>query len=151
VPKKQAEEPVEAPVVEAVNEAEGPVVVKLTVPRELYQEYADLASKQDLTPAELMIHRLNRCKSHTSIRSIYFSTSQLTQLEGLLQKRPVESAEHALALISAMASVRIGDFPPIPISAHQAKRIYLGAIGGQTPYDRLCMIVQGAVARATGA
>lgn len=134
----------------AVNEEEGPVIVKLALPPELYAQYEEVASKQDLTPAELMLHRLNRCATHSSIRSLYFSESQLRQLEAILQKRPIETSEHAIALLVSMLSVRVGDFEPVPISASQAKRIHLGAIGGQSPYDKLCQIVQGAIAKATG-
>lgn len=140
-----------APEAEAVNESEGPVVVKLTIPADLYAEYKDLAEKQDLTPAELMIHRLDRCRSHSSIRSIYFSTSQLQRLETRLQKRPIETAEQALALLDTAFSFTVGDLPPVPITPQQAKRIHLGAFGGQSAHDRLSYIVQGAIAKATGA
>lgn len=141
-----------APEPTAINEQEGPVtVIKLTIPAELYEEYKQLAEKQGLTPAELMAHRLVRCKSHSSIRSIYFSASQLQQLEQLLQKRPIESSDQALALITGAFSFRVGDFPPVPITPAQAKRIHLGATRGQNAYDRLCYVVQGAVSKMTGA
>lgn len=150
MPRKKATAAVEAPEAPAVNEGEGPVVLKLVIPRDLYAEYEEAAQKQDLTTAELIVHRLQRCKTHSSIRSAYFSTSQLARLEQILQKRPIEDAEHALALIKTAMSVRIDSFDPVPISHMQAKRIHLGAFGGQTPYDRLCYIVQGAIAKATG-
>jgi hypothetical protein len=135
----------------AINEDEGPVVVKLTIPRDIYDQYADLAEKQDLTPADLMVHRLTRCRNHASIRSLYFSTSQLQQLETVMQKRPIETAEQAITLIQSAFSFRVGELPPIPITPTQAKRLHLSAYGGQTPYDRICYVVQGAVAKATGA
>lgn len=134
----------------AINESEGPVVVKLAIPAELYLEYKSLADAQDLTPAELILHRLQRCSGHSSIRSLYFSTSQLSQLEALLQKRPISTSEQALALLTSALSVRIGDFPPVPISAQQAKRLEMGAYGGLNTYERLCQIVGGAIAKATG-
>lgn len=150
--KAKAGEPlVQAPEIQAVNEAEGPVVIKLTLPGELYAEYKDLADKQELTPAELMIHRLSRCRTHSSVRSLYFSQQQLSRLEQLLQKRPIENSEQALALMTAAFSFQLGEFPPVPLTPAQAKRIHLGAFGGQTAYDRLCYIVQGAVSKMTGA
>ena len=148
--KAKTAELVQAPS-EAINEDEGPVVVKLILHPDTYREYKELAEKQDLTAAELMAHRLTRCKDHSSIRSLYFSSSQVARLEQLLQKRPLETAEQAISLVAAAFSFRVGDFPPVPISPSQSKRIHMGAFSGQTPYDRLCYIVQGAVAKMTGA
>ena len=135
----------------AINESEGPVVLKLTIPGELYSFYSDLAENQELTVADLMLHRLQRCKGHTSLRSLYFSETQLRALEGVLQKRPIETADQAVSTISAAFQVKVGDFEPVPITANQAKRIRLGAIGGMTVQEKLAQIVQGAIAKATGA
>lgn len=134
----------------AINESEVPVVVKLAIPPDLYALYEALASAQDLKPTELMLHRLQRCASHSSIRSLYFSESQLRQLEVTLQKKPIDSAEQAIALITKLLSVKIGDFEPVPLSAEQAKRIHLGAYGGMTPQEKLQGIVQSAVSKAVG-
>lgn len=134
----------------AINEDEGPVVLKLSIPADLYAEYEDLAYTQQLTVAELMLDRIKRCKGHSSIRSLYFTTLQLSQLEGILQKRPIADSTHALALLQAALSVRVGDFEPIPISASQAKRLALAAYGGLTVQDHLARVIQGAIAKATG-
>lgn len=144
-------EPVEVPAPAVVNPDEGPVVIQLTIPRELYNQYKDLADGQDLTVAELMTHRLTRCQSHSSIRSIYFSTTQVQQLEQLFQKRPLETPDQVLASIKAAFQFSVGELPPIPITPLQAKRIHIGTPRGQTPYDRLCYVVQGAVSKMTGA
>ena len=147
-PKRQVE--VEIGNEAAINEADIPVIVKLAIPPDLYAMYESLAEVQSLTAAELILHRLQRCAAHSSIRSLYFSESQLRQLEAALQKRPIETAEQALALIKKLISVRISDFEPISISAEQAKRIHLGAYGGITPQDKLRGIVIAAVSKATG-
>lgn len=147
-PKRQGE--VEIGNEAAVNEADIPIIVKLAIPPDLYALYESLAEVQNLTAAELLLHRLQRCATHSSIRSLYFSESQLRQLEAALQKRPIETAEQALALINKLISVRISDFEPITISAEQAKRIHLGAYGGLTPQDKLRGIVIAAIGKATG-
>lgn len=137
-------------VVEAVNENEGPVVLKLNIPQDLYNTYKELADGQDLTVAELMVHRLTRCVDHSSIRSLYFPTSQLVQLEDLLQKRPIGTSEQAMALIRSALTIRVGDFPPVPITAQQAKRLAMGAYGGKNVIDHVNSVVQKAVSAATG-
>lgn len=133
----------------AVNEEEGPVVIRLNIPRDLYASYAALAEKQGLTPAELMQHRLERCSSHSSIRPLYFPDSQRAQLETLLQKRPVETPEQALALLAGALSVGVGELA-VPITPAQAKRLKLSAYAGMTVQDRLTQIVQTALARSLG-
>lgn len=134
----------------AVNEAEVPKIIKLAIPADLYEEYKQLAEAQQLTVAELMVDRLRRCRTHSSIRSLYFPTSQLTQLESLLQKRPIESPDHALTLVKNLLAVPVEGFQPVPISAAQAKRLSMGAYGGMTVQDHLNRIVQGAISKAVG-
>lgn len=134
----------------AVNEDEGPVTVKISITRELYDEYSTLAEKQGLTPAELMLHRLKRCVAHSSIRSIYLPESQVRQVEGILQRRPLETSDQLLALMTEAFRFRIDGFEPIQITPQRAKRIHLGAIGGQTPQQRLEMIIDAALVKATG-
>ena len=134
----------------AVNEAELPVQIRLSIPRELYDEYEKIAGNQGLTVTELVMHRLYRCKDHNSIRPLYFADTQRGQLELLLQKRPLETAEQALALLGTSFSVRIGDFPPIPLSAQQVKRIGMGGYAGMTAEQRLTQIVQSAISKAVG-
>jgi len=136
--------------VHAINESEGPVVVKVAIPSDVYQLYETIAAGQDLTVSELMSHRLQRCATHSSIRSIYFPESQLRQLEQVLQVRPIESSEHALVLITNAFKFRIDTFEPIVVSATQAKRLHLGAYAGFTVQEHLNRIIQGAVAKATG-
>ena len=41
----------------AVNEAELPVQIRLSIPRELYDEYEKIAGNQGLTVTELVMHR----------------------------------------------------------------------------------------------
>lgn len=137
--------------IKAVNEAEGPVVVKLAIPADLYEQYQELAGKQGVSPAELMLNRLERCVLHSSIRHLYFSEFQVRQLELILQKRPLDSTELALSTAAAAFKFRIDQFDPISISSIQAKRLHLAAYGGKTAYDHLCLVVQGAIAKATGA
>lgn len=134
----------------AVNEADLPVVLKLSIPQELYAEYETAASKQGLTVTELMMHRLRRCKDHNGLRTLFFTDSQRGLLEQLLQKRPLESAEQALSLLTACMSVRIGEFAPIPLTAQQVKRLEMSAYGGKSVHERLAGIVQGAVSKAVG-
>lgn len=134
----------------AVNEAEVPVVIKLAIPPDLYTVYESLSAAQGLTPAELMLHRLRRCSNHSSIRSLYFTETQVRQLESLLQRRPIETTDQALLLISKLVSVQIGDFEPVQLSAEQVKRIHIGAYGGQTPQSKLEGIVKGAISKAVG-
>lgn len=135
---------------EAINEDEGPVVLKLTIPQELYNEYKQVADSQELSVSELMLHRLQRCAGHSSIRSLYFHTSHLVQLENLLQKRPLETPDQAVALLASALSIRLGDFPPVPVTAAQAKRLKMGAYGGKTEYEHVAQIISAAVAKATG-
>lgn len=134
----------------AINEGEGPVVLKLTIPLDLYAEYEGLASKQGLTVAELVLHRLRRCKDHNSLRPLYFTDTQRAQLETILQKRPLELSEQALTLLTTMLSLRVGELPPIQLTAQQIKRIQMGGYAGQTPEQRLAGIVQGAISKAYG-
>ena len=134
----------------AVNEHEVPVVLKLSLAQELYDEYQKLAENQGLTVTELIMHRLRRCKDHNSLRPLYFGDSHRGALETLLQKRPLETAEQALSLLAASMSVRIGDFPPIPLSAQQVKRIGMAGYAGQTAEERLSQIVKAAISKAVG-
>lgn len=134
----------------AVNEDEVPVVLKLSIPQELYAEYEKLAAAQSLTVTELVMHRLRRCRDHNSLRPLYFTDSQRSSLENLLQKRPIETAEQALALLNAALSIRIGEFPPIPLSAQQVKRIGMSGYAGQSAEERLSQIVQSAISKAVG-
>lgn len=134
----------------AVNEDEGPIVLRVSIPRDLYAEYEGSAQKQGLTVAELVLHRMRRCRDHNGLRPLYFTDLQRGQLEQLLQKRPLETAEQALALLTTCMSIRIGEFPPIPITAQQVKRIEMSAYGGKTVQDRLAGIVQGAISKAVG-
>lgn len=147
MPKKAVHKPEpgnEAPI---VNER---AIVKLAVPVDLYNEYDQLADKQGLTVQELMLHRLTRCKDFNGVRPLFFSDAQRSQLEGILQKRPLESAEQALAALQACLSLRIGDFEPIPLPGPLVKRIGLSAYGGQSPQDRLSMLVLSALHKAVG-
>lgn len=134
----------------AINEGEVPVVLKLHLPQELYAEYEQIALGQGLTPTELIMHRLKRCKDHTALRPIYFNDSQRSQLEGILQKKPLENAEQAIALIKAGLSVHIGDLPPIQLTAQQVKRIGMAGYAGQTAEERLQYIIKGAISKALG-
>lgn len=141
------------PVTPAVNEDE-PLsdveIVRVAIPRDIYTHYAALADSQGVTIAELLAHRLQRCVDHSSIRSLYFTDSQRAQLERLLQKRLIDNSEQALALVTAALSIRVGDYPPVPITAQQAKRLAMGVLGGQTPESRVQTIVQQAITRAVG-
>ena len=134
----------------AINEHEVPVVLKLSLPQDLYADYEKLAENQGLTVTELVMHRLRRCKEHNSLRPLYFGDSQRGALETLLQKRPLETAEQTLSLLAASLSVKIGDFPPIPLSAQQVKRIGLAGYAGQTGEERLAQIVKAAISKALG-
>jgi hypothetical protein len=134
----------------AVNEAELPVTIRLAIPRDLYADYESAAAKQGLTVTELIMHRLYRCKDHNSLRPLYFSDSQRGALETLLQKRPIENAEQALATLNANLHVRISDFPAIPLTPQQVKRIGMGGYAGQTAEQRLIQIVQAAIAKGYG-
>lgn len=133
----------------AVNEDEGPAVVRLNLTRELYDKYVALAEKQDLTPAELMQSRLERCVEHSSLRPLYFSDSQRSQLEALIQKRPLENAEQVIPLLVNLFTFKVGDFE-VPITPAQARRLQMAAYASMTVEDRLIQIVQGALSRALG-
>lgn len=135
------------------NEApvEGEVVIlKLKVPAELYESYEKQAEKQGLKPEELVVHRLQRCKDHAGIRTLFFSDSQRQQLENILQKRPLENAEQTLALINAGLSVRVGDLPPITLTAQQVKRIGMMGYAGQTAEERFQFMLQSAISKLVG-
>lgn len=134
----------------ALNEGEVPQIIKLAVPPDLYAEYEELAQKQGLTVAELMIHRLQRCKDHISVRPLYFTDAQRTRLEALIGKRPLDTTELALSAVSAAFKVRIDQFDPISLTVNQVRRIHMGAIGGQTPQDKLEFIITRAVSKETG-
>ncbi len=137
--------------VRAINEDEpAPVVLKLTLPAELYAQFEEMADGQDLTVAELMVHRLTRCVDHSSIRSLYFSESQVRQLEAVLQTRPLDDPIKALASITSWFKFRINEFEPVQVTAQQAKRIHLGAYTGVSAQEHLHRIIVGAVAKATG-
>lgn len=134
----------------AINDAELPVQIRLNIPQSLYAEYEKLAVGQGLTVTELIMHKLHRCRDHNSLRPLYFADTHRGQLETLLQKRPLETADQALALLNASLSIRIGDFPPIPLSAQQVKRIGMGGYAGMSAEQRLTQIVQAAVSKAVG-
>lgn len=144
---KRREMPYESTV--AINEDEGPVVVRLNLPPELYAKYAELAEKQGLTPAELLQNRLERCVEHSSLRPLYFSDSQRAQLENLIQKRPLETAEQVLPLLSSLLTFKVGEFE-VPITNAQARRLQLSAYANMTVEDRLVQIVQGALSKSLG-
>jgi hypothetical protein len=147
-PKSYKPEPGnEAP---AINESEVPLVLKLHIAPELYAEYEQSALSQGLTPTELILHRLKRCREHTGLRPLYFNDTQRAQLETILQKKPLENAEQALALIKAGLSVRIGDLPPIQLTAQQVKRIGMAGYAGQSAEERLNYIIKGAISKALG-
>lgn len=133
-----------------VNDAEVPVQVRLSIPRDLYDEYENLAMVQGLTVTELIMHRLRRCKDHNGLRSLYFSDFHVRALETLLQKKPLETPDQTIALLTASLSVKIGEFPPIPLSAQQVKRIGMSGYAGQTVEQRLAQIVQSAISKAVG-
>lgn len=136
--------------VRAINEEDGPVVVKVQLPAELYDRYKVLADAQGLKPAELMANRLERCVEHSSIRSLYFSESQVRQLEAVLQTRPINDPAKAIANISSWFKVRLNEFEPVPITADQVKRLHLGASRGTPVQEHISRIIQAAVGKATG-
>lgn len=134
-----------------VNASELPsVVISLQIPRELYEEYERNAVSQGLTPTELFMHRIKRCKDHSGIRTLFFTDSQRAQLETLLQKKPLETADQAMALIVAALSVKVGDLPPIQLTAQQVKRLGMAGYAGQSAEERLQYIVKGAISKALG-
>lgn len=135
---------------QAINEDEGPVVVKMTLPRELYNKYLEMAEAQDVSASDLMFNRLERCVGHSSIRSLYFHTSHLAKLEELVQKKPIGTPEQALALLAGALSVKVGDFDPIQLSVQQVKRIGMNAFGGRTAETFLADLVKTSVAKAVG-
>lgn len=146
-PKHTPELGNEAP---AVNESEGPKILKITIPADLYVEYEVAAGKSGLTVAELVLHRLRRCKDHNGIRTLFFSDAQRAQLENILQKKPLETSEQALTVLKACLSVNLSDFEPVPLTAQQVKRLAMAGYAGQTPQDRVRQIVQNAVSKAVG-
>ena len=133
----------------AANEAEVPVSIRLAIPQELYAEYEQSAYKQGLTVTELIMHRLVRCKDHSGRRTLFFSDTQREQLERILQKRPIESADQALALLGANLVANVGQFP-IQFTAPQIKRISMGGYGGLSAEERFAQIVLSAVAKSYG-
>ena len=144
--RKQVELGNEAP---AINEGELPVTIRLSVPQELYAEYEKAAANQGLTVTELIMHRIKRCKDHNSLRPLYFSDSQRSSLEQILQKKPIETAEQALALLGASLSIPIGDLP-VQLTAQQRKRISMGGYGGTSAEERFAQIIRGAISKNYG-
>jgi hypothetical protein len=134
----------------AANDAELPVHIRLAIPQELYAEYEKSADRQGLTVTELIMHRLRRCKDHNSLRPIYFSDTHRGALETLLQKRPIETADQAIAALNSNLTVRVAEFPAIPLSPQQVKRIGMGGYAGQSAEERLVSIIKGAIAKAYG-
>ena len=106
--------------------------VILKIPHSLYEEYTKVAASQDQTIEEVMQHRLDSCKAHNAIRGLWFSDSERTQLENLLQKRPLAAASQAITIITNLGNINIEDLK-INLTPAQRKVLGLAMYGGRTP------------------
>lgn len=106
--------------------------VTLKIPQSVYDEYAKVATKSDITVEELMQHRLANCKNHNALRGLWFSDSERGQLENIIQKWPIESASQALKLLIKAGTVKI-DGEEITLTPAQKRVLSLAMYGGRTP------------------
>ncbi len=82
------------------------VRVTLSLPEEIYDEYAERATKYGRKPEQEIELRLTRCRNHNDTTPLYFNDQQRGELQTLLGKTP-ESAEHALGMIKRLSTIRV--------------------------------------------
>jgi len=113
-------------------EAEVYTTVTLRIPQSLYDEYANTASLQLMDVEEVMQHRLAKCKTHNTLRGLWFSDSERSQLEKLLKKAPIETAAVALTSLSQAGGVDMDGFK-VSLTIPQRKILGIRVRNGTTP------------------
>jgi hypothetical protein len=113
-------------------EAEVYASVTLRIPQSLYDEYAKIAAAQGMSVEEVLQHRLAKCKTHNTLRGLWFSDSEHAQLEKLLKKWPLENASQALTLISQASVLELDDFK-LSLSIPQRKVLGIRTRHGMSP------------------
>lgn len=106
--------------------------IELTIPTELYDEYARIATAQEQTIEEVISYRLDHCKGHNSLRGIWFTDSERIQLEKLLQKAPIDTATQALEIVRKAMGLDLSGIP-LTLSMSQLRTLKLAMYGGLTP------------------
>lgn len=106
--------------------------VILKVPQHVYDDYKKSAGAQEMTVEELMQYRLLACKNHNALRGLWFSDSERTTLENILQKWPLETASQAIGLIQRAGLIKF-DALEITLTPAQRRVVSLCMYGGRTP------------------
>jgi len=106
--------------------------LQIKLPQSLYDEYAKTALLQDMSVEEVVQHRLAKCKNHNSLRGLWFSDSEHSQLENILKKRPLETAAQTLTLLSSTGIVNVDDLK-ITLTIPQRKVLSIRTRHGVTP------------------
>ena len=80
-----------------MSETNAKVIIKIEVPRDVYDNYDRQSQQSGKTVEELMQDRLDRCKWHTGTQGLYFDDHWKHELEAVLAKsfsRPKEVIDY---------------------------------------------------------
>lgn len=113
-------------------EAEIYTTVTLRIAQTTYDDYVKTAKAQGMYVEDVMQHRLTKCKTHNTLRGLWFSDSEHSQLETLLKRRPLETASQALTLISQASGVTLDDLKII-LTIPQRKVLSIRTKNGTPP------------------
>jgi hypothetical protein len=83
------------------------ISVRLEIPEALFESYELQAKAQEKTVEELVIDRLQKCKTYNSKHPLYFNDFERHQLEKILS-RNLKSSEEALDLLEKSQELRVG-------------------------------------------
>jgi len=89
-----------------VSETTANVIVKVEIPRELYQIYERQSQQAGKPVEELMSQRLSDCKWYTSLNPIYLDDEFRAKLESLLS-RSIRSAKDLVDYLAKSQSLRL--------------------------------------------
>lgn len=106
--------------------------VTLRIPQSLYNEYTSTAALQQMDVEEVMQHRLAKCKTHNTLRGLWFNDSERSQLESLLKKWPLETATQALTLLAQTGSIDMDGFK-VSLTIPQRKILSIRTKHGMAP------------------
>lgn len=106
------------------------IKVSLKVPEEIYDEYAERATKFGRTVEQEMFLRLKNCRDHNAITGIYFNDDQRAEIQKALG-HVITGPEMVLERLKTLLSLKVGNVE-IPLSERLQIRLRTRVFRGQT-------------------
>ncbi len=104
------------------------VVIKIEIPRDLLQTYEQQARRAKKQVEDIIVHRLEQCKWHTSLNPIYLDDDFRGQIEAILSKS-IKSAKDLVDYLANTQSLRLTEGIKISLPDSLMKRLVTRTFG----------------------